>query len=258
MSVYIYEEIMASERAKIVLIAEESEQMKMLIEALESGRHSVITVKTLSFAAEFIRKNDINIIIVDIANIDDDAGNKLQAIRDRHPEISIILITVQSPSEIASTLTVDGIVSKPFRIAHIEELIKKSVKPQASADNANNNILVVDDDDIFRTLLIRSLKISNYNALGASDGKMAIDILKQQPISFVIADVNMPYLDGVSLLKYIKTDWPQIPVILITGYYSAGDSPTSEEIMPDGFLMKPFKISNIIELLDSFSSRPAD
>ncbi|MEZ5359338.1 MAG: response regulator [Candidatus Zixiibacteriota bacterium] len=249
---------MVINKAKIVLVADDSDQMKMLIEALESGKHSVITIKSLDFAVEFVKKNEINILIIDIGHVDGNAGAMIQAIRDAKPEISIILITGQPPAEIASSITVDGIVSKPFRISHIEELIRKSIKKHPVEADTTNSILVVDDDDIFRTLLIRSLKIANYNALGASDGKMAMDILKQQKVSFVIADVNMPYLDGVSLLKHIKTDWPHIPVILITGYYSAGESPTSEETVPDGFLMKPFKINNIIELLDSISRRSDD
>lgn len=244
------------DKAKIVLVADDSEQMKMLTESLESGNHAVITVKSLRFATEFIKKNRINILIVDVSNVDENAGPAIHAIQDTQPDLSIILITGQPPSEAVPSVTVDGVVSKPFRISHIEDLIKKSLQARQTETDNGDNILVVDDDDIFRTLLIRSLKIANYNALGASDGKMAMDILKKQKVSFVIADVNMPYLDGVSLLKHIKTDWPHIPVILITGYYSAGDSPTSEETVPDGFLMKPFKINNIIELLDSISTRP--
>jgi len=246
---------MSSEKTKIVLVAEDHGQMGMLIDALEAGNHSVVAVKNLDLASVFLSKNDIDILILDIAGMPENAGNIIQGLKKSNPGMSIIIITGQSEPEITSSLMVDGIVSKPFRIGHIEELIAKSLKPHPTEKSVAKNILVVDDDDIFRTLLIRSLKIANYSALGASDGKMAIEILREKEISFVIADVNMPFLDGVSLLKQIKSTWPTIPVILITGYYSAGESPVTENATPDGFLMKPFKIQNIVELLDSISNK---
>ncbi len=246
---------MSSEKTKIVLVAEDFGQMDMLIDALEAGDHSVVAVKNLELASVFLSKNDINILILDIVGMPEKAGETIQELKKSNPGMSIIIITGQSESEITSSLMVDGIVSKPFRISHIEELIEKSLKVHSTEHSSSRNILVVDDDDIFRTLLIRSLKIANYNAVGASDGKMAIEILRDKEVSFVIADVNMPYLDGVSLLKQIKSTWPAIPVILITGYYSAGESPVTENATPDGFLMKPFKIQNIVELLDSISTK---
>ena len=65
----------------------------------------------------------------------------------------------------------------------------------------------------------------------------------------LIADVNMPFMDGVTLLKQIKKDWPQIPVILITGYFADGEGPLDSSAKADGFLMKPFKIQSITEIL---------
>ncbi|MCK5127125.1 MAG: response regulator [candidate division Zixibacteria bacterium] len=246
---------MIENKAKIVIVAEDYSQMQILTEALESNLHSVIIVKNLDFAESFLERDNINLLIIDFSGISDSSTHSIQRIKSRYPETSVILITGQSEPYKLSMLQVDGIVSKPFRINHIEELIAKALSNTPAITKKNENFLVVDDDDIFRTLLIRSLNLAGYTALGASDGNMAIDILKTGTISFVITDVNMPYLDGVSLLNQIKQEWPHIPVVLITGYFSAGESPTSENATPDGFLMKPFKIQQIMELLQEIMDK---
>jgi YesN/AraC family two-component response regulator len=69
-------------------------------------------------------------------------------------------------------------------------------------------------------------------------------------VGAVITDVKMPGMDGIALAGHIKEKWPGTPVILITGYIPADHEEPMKTDIADGFLMKPFKIESITELLE--------
>ena len=79
-------------------------------------------------------------------------------------------------------------------------------------------VLVVEDDHIQRRQITRVLLGTGYNAFEASHGLEAIDVLGEQEIHLVLTDLKMPCLDGISLLKYIKTFYPLVPVVIVTAY----------------------------------------
>jgi DNA-binding NtrC family response regulator len=243
--------------AHILIAAELSGQMGILSQALESEGHRVFSVPALDKAQPVLSEQRIDLIIVDIDTDKSQDVTAFQAIKSRFPSLPVLLITGSPEAEGIEKTEFAGHVTRPFRLSHIESLIRKILRPAADTESltASGTILVVDDDDIFRSMLIRSLRLSGYDVMGASDGKMAIDALAEGGISTVIADVNMPYMDGITLLKEIKVRWPHIPVILMTGYFSATENASEEDISPDGFLMKPFKIQSITDILTSVLSR---
>ena len=79
-------------------------------------------------------------------------------------------------------------------------------------------ILVVDDDSIICDSICEFLRLEGYQTTGASSIKQALAELKKASFALVISDVNMPDGDGFDLLATIKKNYPQIVVILVTGY----------------------------------------
>lgn len=80
-------------------------------------------------------------------------------------------------------------------------------------------ILVVEDTQMIRVLLVRHLKTEGFtNILEAADGQQALDILTAQPVELVLLDINMPVLDGVATLQRIKSDpvLKDLIVIMVT------------------------------------------
>jgi DNA-binding NtrC family response regulator len=65
----------------------------------------------------------------------------------------------------------------------------------------NNKILVVDDEDDLRQIIIDILKVHEYDAIGAASGNMAIKLLKDMDFDLVVSDVRMKDGDGIKLLK---------------------------------------------------------
>jgi CheY-like chemotaxis protein len=79
-------------------------------------------------------------------------------------------------------------------------------------------ILVVDDDNVSLSLLCKLVEKLDYNVIQAQSGAQAREILKGQPVDLVIADYDMPDMDGLELLKFVKGAFPRLPYILVTAY----------------------------------------
>jgi len=112
-------------------------------------------------------------------------------------------------------------------------------------NSESRHILIVDDESLVRRSLSELLTLQGYTVSSVSSGKEALDSLKNYTADIVITDIKMPELDGMQLLKKIKTLYPDIPVILITGYGSIEDA---VEAMKEGaydYITKPIVDSEI-------------
>lgn len=112
----------------------------------------------------------------------------------------------------------------------------------------NKKVLIVEDNPNMSSLLADILsQCFDLKSEKAQDGQEALNILKDETFDLVITDLMMPKIDGKELLKTVKQNFPKLPVVLITGY-EAEFNP-EEEPKPDGFLLKPFKVQQIDEVL---------
>jgi two-component system response regulator AtoC len=110
-------------------------------------------------------------------------------------------------------------------------------------------VLIVDDNPQMSSLLKDILEVFNYKGVLASDGDEALATLKKSPCDLVITDLKMPKMSGIDLLTTIKQSFPQIPVVVITGF---GVNPQNSQLITDqadGYLNKPFKVEEIEKLL---------
>ena len=79
------------------------------------------------------------------------------------------------------------------------------------------SVLVVDDEEAFRYILLALLKDSGYDVQTAEDGVAAINAVQNRLYDVVLCDVKMPKVDGVEVLRFIKGNFPAIEVIMLTG-----------------------------------------
>ncbi|MBI5869061.1 MAG: response regulator [candidate division Zixibacteria bacterium] len=119
----------------------------------------------------------------------------------------------------------------------------------------NETILIVDDDVRIRELLTESLNAIGYQTIAASDGHEALATVRTQPIDCVVSDIKMPELDGLNLLHHIKAEHPAMPVIMITGFAFHQHREQATHEGADGFLVKPFRLEKIEEVLLRVLSR---
>ena len=87
------------------------------------------------------------------------------------------------------------------------------------ADQASLVVLAVDDDGLVLTNTVAMLDDLGHDGIAASSGKEALDILRQRgSIDLVITDYAMPHMTGLQLVNAIKQEWPELPVIIATGF----------------------------------------
>ena len=85
-------------------------------------------------------------------------------------------------------------------------------------------ILIVDDDQNQRTILQRILKKESYDCITASSGQQALQLLEEYPFDLVISDMRMGKISGRDLLKSIRKQWPQLPVLIVTAFAELQDA----------------------------------
>jgi len=118
--------------------------------------------------------------------------------------------------------------------------------PSTTDLTGSGTILLVEDEDAVRLFGARALRNKGYTVIEARSGEQATELLRgPEPIDLLISDVVMPGMDGVTLAGLVRTERPQVRVILISGY--------SEDVARDGigpdagfaFLPKPFSLAQL-------------
>jgi PAS domain S-box-containing protein len=122
-------------------------------------------------------------------------------------------------------------------------------QPEADAGAAatGQTVLVVDDEAIVRKLATLALERRGFRVLVATHGQEALDVLRANPgISLVILDLTMPVMTGEQTLPLIRAMYPEIPVILSSGFNEAEISRRFASSGIAGVLQKPYTISGIV------------
>jgi DNA-binding NtrC family response regulator len=115
---------------------------------------------------------------------------------------------------------------------------------------AESTILFVDDENAYQKAFIRAMrKEKQYNIVTASRGIEALQLLQTTPVDVVLTDIKMPEMDGLTLLKKIREQYPDIFVIAITGYGSVEDAVRAMKLGAYDYLQKPFDFDLIKMLL---------
>jgi CheY-like chemotaxis protein len=115
-------------------------------------------------------------------------------------------------------------------------------------EDVRANILVVDDDEALRSLLIDTLSAIGYAATGAESGRRALELLSRSQFDMMITDIRMPEMDGLKLRDRVRRLLPDLPVLFVTG---VAYPDIIAQASPDGVLAKPFRIAQIEELIES-------
>ncbi len=141
------------------------------------------------------------------------------------------------------------IVSLTLPIEKVEKRKEKTDKIHTGNIN-KKTILIAEDNDLNYLLLKTILSKFDTTLLHAWNGKEAIEILSKEPaIDVILMDLKMPVMDGYEALAEIKRRHPGIPVVAQTAYTVRAELEDINKINFDGYVTKPIKISNLINVL---------
>lgn len=116
-------------------------------------------------------------------------------------------------------------------------------------------ILVAEDDSQLRNFLVRVLQRAGHHVEAAEDGVAAAQVLAEEPVDLLLADVTMPGLDGIELAKQVTRHNPDVKIMFITGFAAVAlkrsrvaNGTTGERTAASGpALSKPFHLNRLIQ-----------
>lgn len=114
------------------------------------------------------------------------------------------------------------------------------------------SILAVDDSASMRQMVTFALKNAGYEVVEAVDGQDALQAAKSNKVNLVITDVNMPNMDGISLIKELRTlpDYKFTPILMLTTESAPHKKQEGKEAGATGWIVKPFDPDQLLTTIN--------
>jgi two-component system response regulator RegA len=116
------------------------------------------------------------------------------------------------------------------------------------------SVLVVDDDEVFRTRLARAFRERGFEARTASGGEEAVALAAQESPEFAVIDLRMPDLGGLDVVRRLRTVDPTTNIVVLTGYGSIATALEAVRLGATHYLTKP---ADVDDILAGFARRDA-
>lgn len=113
--------------------------------------------------------------------------------------------------------------------------------------NKKIRLLLVDDEEEFVKTLAERLELRGFKTLIALNGGEALEILETEEVDIIILDLKMPGISGLDLLRTIRHEKNNIPVILLTGHGETKDGIQGMKLGAFEYLMKPIEIDMLLQ-----------
>ncbi|MDN4480654.1 response regulator transcription factor [Demequina muriae] len=117
------------------------------------------------------------------------------------------------------------------------------------------SILVVDDEDNLRTMLVAALRYEGYTVHQAVDGADGLRAVKEHRPDLIVLDVMMPHVDGFAMCRRLRESGDRTPIIFLTARDSAADKVEGLTIGADDYLDKPFNLDELVARVEAVSRR---
>jgi excisionase family DNA binding protein len=129
--------------------------------------------------------------------------------------------------------------------------------PVVPIRNTRQRVLVVDDEPSIRDLLSKTLALAEYDVDTAPDGTTALDRMRAFSYDLLIADLKMPGMDGLTLIRQAKRIRADLPVIIITGFSTESSAIEAVNLGVAGYLTKPFRVPQVLAAASKALGAPA-
>ena len=110
-----------------------------------------------------------------------------------------------------------------------------------------SRVLVVDDDELVRSLMAMALEDAGHDTIEACDGEEACHLLENlDQVALIVTDLHMPKMDGIELAKWAQSHYPMVPILLVSGRLDM----LSPEAGLHRHLAKPFSLPQFERTVD--------
>ncbi|MBC7576445.1 MAG: response regulator [Tardiphaga sp.] len=121
-----------------------------------------------------------------------------------------------------------------------------------------SRILIADDEESMRLLVARAIAMDGHEIVTAEDGAEALEILNSDPSAFdlLLTDIKMPVMDGIALALSAARDFPNLTILLMTGFADQRERASGLNAIIHDVVTKPFSVADIrTAVADALSSR---
>src|SRR6201996_1361944 len=110
-----------------------------------------------------------------------------------------------------------------------------------------SRVLIVDDEEAMRLLVARAIAMDGHEITTAADGAEALEILESadSPFELMLTDIQMPVMDGIALALSAARDFPQVTILLMTGYAEQRERASGLNAIVHDVVSKPFSVADI-------------
>lgn len=118
-------------------------------------------------------------------------------------------------------------------------------------------VCTVDDSQSIRDMMSYTLKEAGFNVLQAEDGQKALEVLSNNQADLVITDLNMPNMDGLTLIKSLreKPQYSGTPILMLTTESDAEKKAAGKAAGATGWIVKPFNPDNLINVIKKVTGK---
>ena len=108
-------------------------------------------------------------------------------------------------------------------------------------------VLIADDEDSMRTLVARAIAMDGHETVTAQDGAEALEILVAEDGAFdlLLTDIQMPIMDGIALALSAARDFPDLTILLMTGFADQRERASNLQALVHDVITKPFSVADI-------------
>ena len=106
-------------------------------------------------------------------------------------------------------------------------------------------VLIAEDDKGVREFVSRALRHDGHEIVSVGDGQQALNVFERDRFDIVLADIVMPQLDGIALALKLSKDYPDLPILLMTGYAAERQRAHNLDALIHDVITKPFTLKEI-------------
>jgi CheY-like chemotaxis protein len=211
--------------ALILVVNDKAVVCDLLRDVLSQQGHEVLTATSTREGMQLFQQRSPRITIVDLTMPEKSGIVFLKDIRAKEPHANVIALTGAEGKHLEEQARQFG-VSEFVMTGDREELTRRldrvmqkpdTLTARSSTSSKTESVLVVDDEPMIVRLLSQFLTLRGYQVRTAENGRAALDLVEQSPPDLLVLDLYMPVLNGVELLRELKTRGYQGAVVVLTG-----------------------------------------
>ena len=248
---------------KILVIDDDRMNCDLLQAILTRHGYDVYSAMSGREGLNLFRQHNPRVTILDLRMPEMDGLTVLKEIRAIDPQAPVIILgggATEIQENQARALRVTDFVRKGLSLDVLVEGVNRVVQqparkqeaagPQAGpAAETGETILIIDDDQLVRDLLVQFLSLRGYRALGVKDGTQALSMMEQTPTDLILLDLMLPGMSGVEVLRRLRGNHFTGGIIILTGSYDEELLEEAWSLHPQEVISKPIDLEKLLAII---------